>query len=76
VSKQSDAKARMGYTKQPMNCASCAFLSFEVVVTKGVFKTYHHHKHLRCMTGGFAVSKLARCNEWKPKMNEEIGGAK
>lgn len=63
MSKQSEARARMGYIPKlvPNTCSQCRF--FEKFIEVDPYG-YSHVKSLRCLKGGFAVKKMGSCDEW------------
>lgn len=71
MSRQSEAKERQGYNAKATQrvCSTCNnFKSDHVedVGYDGIPNGYMFEKNIRCGLGGFAVKKLALCNEWQP----------
>lgn len=68
MSKQSEAKAAQGYIAKPVpkTCMNCQHYKVEVTQTKSAYSSYIYNKesNLRCRLGGFAVKKMATCNEF------------
>lgn len=69
MSKQSEAKIDQGYEQKPVprTCANCQhFKSDNVLSYVGHFdgKEYFKESNLRCGIGGFAVKKMATCNDF------------
>lgn len=69
MSKQSDAKKRQGYNPEASQrvCGKCFYFQSDKVEQLGYNgkpNGYILEKNLRCTLGGFAVKKLALCNEW------------
>lgn len=60
MSKQSEAKEAQGYTKTPVNCASCK--NFTSKLEKASWGNHYNEKGLRCTIGEFKVNKTASCN--------------
>ena len=66
MSKQSEAKTRMGYITVLETCGNCAFFTSTKTSYTGVFGgRYTIEKGRICTIGGFAVKKMATCKEWK-----------
>jgi hypothetical protein len=63
MSRQSEAKAKQGYVPKPQTCSNCLHFHSEIVDRKYLGE----EKNLRCGIGGFAVKKMATCNEWAAK---------
>ena len=63
MSKQSEARKKMGYVPKlvPNTCSRCVF--FEKIVEVDPYG-YSHDKNLRCLKGGFTVKKMGSCEEW------------
>ena len=70
MSKQSEAKERMGYQPKPVLhvCVNCNNFS-SILKRKDTpwGQTYLEEKDIRCVIGEFVVKKMASCNEWTPK---------
>lgn len=68
MSKQSEAKANQGYVAKPVpkTCMNCQHYRSDLIdrppTRNGVI--YTDEKNLRCGIGGFAVKKMATCNEF------------
>ena len=64
MSKQSEAKAAQGYTKNPACCKTCqnfsSRLEEELNISGGIWWIKESHK--RCDIGGFAVQSSAYCS--------------
>lgn len=60
MSKQSEAKAKQGYTKDVPKCSNCVNFSFDT--EKVGWGNYVLEKNLRCGIGMFKVNKTAACN--------------
>lgn len=59
MSKQNDAKIRQNYRTSPNCCHNCRHYQSNLVV-----RTYiEQETHKRCGLGGFAVGKMATCDE-------------
>jgi hypothetical protein len=78
MSKQSEAKAAQGYMPNPMACANCMHLKFEMELPRWMQEENLQspgrygdgqalQKNLRCGLGGFAVKKMGTCNKWEAK---------
>ncbi len=75
MSKQSESKLSQGYEPKPVpkTCANCQhFKSDNALSYVGAFdgKEYFKESNLRCGIGGFAVKKMATCNQFMEKKNE------
>lgn len=67
MSKQSEAKVLQGYVAKPVpkTCMNCQhFKSDNVLSNTWMGKDYYKETNLRCGLGGFAVKKMATCNEF------------
>lgn len=70
MSKQTVAKAAQGYVPKaiPQTCMNCDHFSIDIVSRIGWDKReYFDEKNMRCTFGGFAVTKMATCNEFVGK---------
>ena len=71
MSKQTDAKARQGYNLKPIMpvCSTCRYYTSRMVregTSPG--SVWERETQLRCGIGGFAIKKMASCDEWEPKV--------
>jgi len=78
MSQQSKAKERQGYDPRPMPqvCGNCRYFRFEEETLPNGFGfggTWTRVYNLRCAIGGFAVKKMATCNEWKEPATTQEG---
>jgi hypothetical protein len=76
MSKQSEAKERMGYNEKPIpqTCANCRqFVSSKIPSAWN--PAYLQEKNRRCVVGGFVVKKTATCDLFESKTNEEANQA-
>lgn len=67
MSKQSEVKAAQGYVAKPVpkTCANCHHFKYESgLINTWMGKDYYKKTNLRCGLGGFAVKKMATCNEF------------
>lgn len=71
MSKQSDAKKAQGYVAKavPKTCGNCEHFTYDRIQPYGPGSSYWENKNLRCEFGGFAVKKMATCNEFLAKEN-------
>lgn len=72
MSKQSEAKERQGYTPKPIPhvCGTCGNITSDLVEMTGYMgkpNGFVVEKNIRCGIGGFAVKKMATCDEWRPR---------
>lgn len=69
MSKQSDARAAVGYVEKtvPKVCANCVFFSSTILEREEYGAKWVQEKNLRCVRGGFAVKKMASCVEHTPQ---------
>lgn len=68
MSKQSEAKERMGYDPKPHSCMRCANYRSEFQEKHSQYRglpTFTREINRRCEIGGFAVKKTATCKEWR-----------
>ncbi len=68
MSKQSEAKERQGYIQKPVprTCANCKHYSSDMSSYLGWDKQeYFREENIRCSIGGFAIKKMATCNEFE-----------
>lgn len=66
MSKQSEAKEAQGYVAKPApkTCMNCQHFRSEILQGYGFNRNYTKETNLRCGLGGFAVKKMAKCNEF------------
>jgi hypothetical protein len=64
MSKQREAKAEQGYTKQSPNCSGCQHYSSNVSCHKRYGYESRIEKNIRCDLGGFAINKTAYCDKF------------
>lgn len=69
MSRQSKAKLAQGYVLKaiPKTCSTCLHLRMDIVPVLGMHgqpSEYTRETNLRCGLGGFAVKKMATCNEY------------
>lgn len=74
MSKQSEAKSKQKYIAKPTpkTCANCIHFKSDKEVIKSMYSSnqYTKESNLRCGIGGFAVKKMATCNQFEEKKNE------
>lgn len=71
MSKQTDAKARQGYNLKPIMpvCSTCRYYTSRMESGKTSWGAkWNQEKELRCGIGGFAIKKMASCDEWGLKV--------
>jgi hypothetical protein len=64
MSKQSEAKAKQGYTTDMMICGNCVHFKSVQEPMQG-YPQFTVERNKRCGIGGFAVKKTATCNEFE-----------
>ena len=69
MSKQSEAKEKQGYNQKAARrvCSTCGHFKSDMknqLGYNGEPSGYMVEKNLKCGLGGFAVKKMALCNEW------------
>lgn len=68
MSKQLEAKKIQGYVeKNTKICSACQFFALDAIKEVTRFATWTEENNLRCTLGGFAVKKMATCNEFEAK---------
>ena len=74
MSKQSEAKLAQGYEHKPVpkTCVNCAHYRSEISFVKSAYSSQgiRQEKDIRCGLGGFAIKKMATCNQFTEKQNE------
>lgn len=65
MSAQAEAKARQGYVDKliPNTCTNCVFFSSTIQEENRWGQVWTTEKNLRCVKGGFAVKKMASCDD-------------
>lgn len=64
---KSEARARQGYRTKHQACRDCRHYRCRTHYHSYGDVTYETYYYQRCGLGGFAVARLATCNEFAPK---------